>query len=523
MKRFKLISGLLVVASLLSCQESISFSDTEEGVVSIGIDIRSKGPESTRSIVSPTEDRISNYSVFIYTRGRLVHDIYVDSREATTALLYKGQTYSVYALANTGDLTPPDAESELDEFMCIVSSISDLGEILPMAQKYGEVTVDDDTKFDFVVERLVSKIFFSLDALPVTGLKVKDVRLRQAPQCVYPFASGGSIADASQVVDGDYASTDDIYALNNGGNIVFYVLENMQGTLLPENTDPWSKVPENFTQSDACTYIEAECVFSQEVDGREGNVFYRMYLGTDNITNFDIPRNTQMSVSMAVSEGNLDKASWKLDAEYVQHATSLTLDKDALTILIGENGQLTASVLPVDADDRSVLWESSDPKIATVDENGLITPLKVGNCVITARSNDIREIYDECSLTVNKITYGYRLVLTGADHVYVGQETNPYQLSYYTDTYLNDVLIEQGELLVACPAAVVNWKIFSGTKYASVDGNGQVFGLDAGTSTLRATINLSGKDYQKDKEISIYSPTDVDFDTNWLKGDEVNY
>ncbi len=49
---------------------------------------------------------------------------------------------------------------------------------------------------------------------------------------------------------------------------------------------------------------------------------------------------------------------------------------------------LTATLTPSNATNKAIIWESSDPSIATVDQNGVIVPLKVGNVVIIAISKD---------------------------------------------------------------------------------------------------------------------------------------
>jgi Bacterial Ig-like domain (group 2) len=49
---------------------------------------------------------------------------------------------------------------------------------------------------------------------------------------------------------------------------------------------------------------------------------------------------------------------------------------------------LTATLTPANATNKTVFWMSSDPGIATVDQNGVLTPLKLGNVVITAISQD---------------------------------------------------------------------------------------------------------------------------------------
>ena len=48
---------------------------------------------------------------------------------------------------------------------------------------------------------------------------------------------------------------------------------------------------------------------------------------------------------------------------------------------IGETKQLVATVSPANASDKVVTWESSDPLVATVDANGLVTARGVGDAV----------------------------------------------------------------------------------------------------------------------------------------------
>lgn len=50
--------------------------------------------------------------------------------------------------------------------------------------------------------------------------------------------------------------------------------------------------------------------------------------------------------------------------------------------------QLTANLAPVDATNQSVTWSSSNPEVASVDDNGLITGISQGTATITVRTND---------------------------------------------------------------------------------------------------------------------------------------
>lgn len=75
---------------------------------------------------------------------------------------------------------------------------------------------------------------------------------------------------------------------------------------------------------------------------------------------------------------------------------SITLDKTTLSLSVGETAQLTATVKPDDATDKTVTWSSSDESVAKVD-NGKVAALKSGKATITAKCGDKTA---ECAVTV---------------------------------------------------------------------------------------------------------------------------
>lgn len=68
--------------------------------------------------------------------------------------------------------------------------------------------------------------------------------------------------------------------------------------------------------------------------------------------------------------------------------TGVKLDNGKLELKAGETAQLTATVEPSDASDKSLEWTSSDAKIATVDVSGKVTAVGVGNATITVKTKD---------------------------------------------------------------------------------------------------------------------------------------
>ena len=68
--------------------------------------------------------------------------------------------------------------------------------------------------------------------------------------------------------------------------------------------------------------------------------------------------------------------------------TGVKLDNGKLELKAGETAQLTATVEPSDASDKSLEWTSSDAKIATVDASGKVTAVGVGSATITVKTKD---------------------------------------------------------------------------------------------------------------------------------------
>jgi uncharacterized protein YjdB len=83
--------------------------------------------------------------------------------------------------------------------------------------------------------------------------------------------------------------------------------------------------------------------------------------------------------------------------------TSITLaPATPPAIVVGATQQLTANVLPANATDRSVRWQSSNPSVATVSTTGLVTGVSGGTAEITATTED-GGLWATVRVTVNVI------------------------------------------------------------------------------------------------------------------------
>lgn len=78
--------------------------------------------------------------------------------------------------------------------------------------------------------------------------------------------------------------------------------------------------------------------------------------------------------------------------------TSVTLNKEILSLKVGETGKLSATVWPDSAADKSITWSSSNTDVASVISNGTVTAKKAGTAVITATAVNGKNA--SCTVTV---------------------------------------------------------------------------------------------------------------------------
>ncbi len=80
-------------------------------------------------------------------------------------------------------------------------------------------------------------------------------------------------------------------------------------------------------------------------------------------------------------------------------AASVELSVRALALRAGETARIDATVYPRWADDLSYTLATSDARVATVDEDGLVTAVGAGTCTLRAETANGR--FDEIEITVS--------------------------------------------------------------------------------------------------------------------------
>lgn len=85
---------------------------------------------------------------------------------------------------------------------------------------------------------------------------------------------------------------------------------------------------------------------------------------------------------------------------------AVTVTPSSLTLEAGDTEVLTAEVSPSNATDKTIVWTSSDAKVATVNENGVVTAVGSGKAVITGKSGTKS---GTCDVTVMGAATGIKL------------------------------------------------------------------------------------------------------------------
>lgn len=67
---------------------------------------------------------------------------------------------------------------------------------------------------------------------------------------------------------------------------------------------------------------------------------------------------------------------------------NVTLDKTSASLEVGETEQLTATVKPADAANKSVRWKSNDENVVSVDANGKLTAISSGMATVTVTTEE---------------------------------------------------------------------------------------------------------------------------------------
>lgn len=106
-----------------------------------------------------------------------------------------------------------------------------------------------------------------------------------------------------------------------------------------------------------------------------------------------IDLNTKMIVQHCAHEAILNP----FNITYFNPTEQIILNVISANLNIGETILIEATVIPEDTSDKTITWNSSDPNVASVSKEGLVSAISPGEALITATCG---EVSAECAITV---------------------------------------------------------------------------------------------------------------------------
>ena len=198
------------------------------------------------------------------------------------------------------------------------------------------------------------------------------------------------------------------------------------------------------------------------------------------------------------------------------------ISEDEIVLNVLDEMTLTAAVEPTNATNKTILWESTEPDIVSVDQSGKISALKAGESIISATSKENPEIYDIVNVTVKPLELGivssYSTIISYDEVNPESEKSDPYlfvddesNLAVYMDgVYKPD---SYDEIKADRDAVISNESVNnapSSIKSLTVVGygNGDNYGYYA------PTVKIGGEivNYKRSSERFVYTPSNLDND-----------
>ncbi len=356
-----IVSALGVVGTILSvvassCQPELPgrvqyAEDEQEETKALVLELGMEEWPSTRSSLGGNVEEIFSGAVLaVYDAGTgtLDSEIRIDGDDIGGKIelqLPSGKSYDFYLLGNLWELDSgggrrgpmfPSREEDVKKMIYRMDGgateggfrrerFSDVAEFgIPLYWEKKGVSAAGG-RVEINMRRLFARLAVEIDHEGLVGSAEDDfvngaLRIRQVNCRLSPFAEEGSRAESSDdILDvGDFDA-----AMSNAlkGEYVYYVPENMQGVLLPENADPDDKDMDAVQAAypgtgieQRLTYVEFEGSIGGE-SGFSGKAVYRFFLGKDAVRDFSIERNLRLKVSLGFRSESLFAPDWKLEVD----------------------------------------------------------------------------------------------------------------------------------------------------------------------------------------------------------------
>ena len=287
-----------VVCMMLFCcacsDSDIELNPATQAKQQLAMTFRCGAMSPTRAATNDT--RIDDINLYLFpANGDPARHLYIAPVRPVVLELPKGD-YTLYAIANLGH----DAGERPQDFVRTLRIERDPATLadapFPMSAQQS-VTVRGDTQIAVSLVRAVAKVNFSYTVAAdfAKSFRVKSMQLRSVP-CSATFF-GSSRAESREAV----ADMPPVETSATTYAATYYLLENRQGEVAgigSQQQKDQTRAPEH------ATYI----AIAGEADGTQ--VVYRIYLGENNTTDFNVGRNRVYNIDARIL--GLNTVDWRV-------------------------------------------------------------------------------------------------------------------------------------------------------------------------------------------------------------------
>lgn len=410
----ELVVITLLILTCIGCEKENTHYPNHNGETST-ITISFNTFSKTKSNTIP--DNIADINLFIFDETQaLIKHLYLSDGGTTTMEIAYG-TKTIVAIANIGNK---------DFSQCTTLTLLKESKHNSMIGTGGNMIFSGELTYKFSpnsksvvipLTRVLSKITYLFDKTnlhPNVNITIVKIQLMNVPtECSYLAYNTPNSSNIEHT--GDALEGVNLDPQNHEDATPLYMFENMQGTI-GANSNPITKHPG--AKENVCTYVEITADYSSSL--KTGTIKYRNFLGLNTTNNYDIVRGKHYKETIIFNGTSINEISWRVDVSDLHDtdtdpdpliiaATGISLDKGSLKLIIGDNYQLNATVLPLNATNQEYTWSSSNPTVVSI--NPVTGKLSAHNCglsTITVTSCDggfqaicIVNVYEPITLYVD--------------------------------------------------------------------------------------------------------------------------
>ncbi len=295
------------------------------------------------------------------------------------------------------------------------------------------------------------------------------------------------------LINGNYAAQD-VQLLEQGwDNLSSFRFTQMgksgvEGKLILDNIkitdyEPVSAIQANVSEI-TLSQLERRQLVAQVVPASSSNLYVDWYSDNPSIAEVN-----EAGVVTAIADGtttiyaksredDLIFATVTVNVAAYAAVESVQIEPSQIIVETERTTQLNAAILPEGATNKEVSWISSNPEIATVDADGLVTGHVAGSVTVTAVSADDSNIFGTSVVTVvPRTTLTEQLVLPAAVKVYKGDTITVYPEFVPADTTNRELI----------------W-LSTDEQIAQVSELGVISGIEVGTAEIQVQVQ-SGTEF----------------------------